>query len=101
MSEQDKAMPKGRCPVCGRSVFRGRECVHCHHWLPAPSEPGKRGKGLKCPICASYTLIDNRCGTCGARFVGNMANRNGRDILKRQKEEEERKQIRNMWYCIK
>ncbi len=91
MPEQEKTVPKLRCPMCGHGVFQGRECVRCHHWLPEPTEPGKHGKGVKCPICASYTLVDNLCGTCGARFVGDVVNRrvSRRQLLRREKEREE------------
>lgn len=66
-------MSGSKCPYCGKSTFiktaTGGQCTSCGKIMTTPANDGKGGRGKKCPRCNHYTIFDNVCRSCGARFT--------------------------------
>lgn len=65
-------MPGKVCPVCKHKTIRetptGAKCNHpgCPFVMKVPSPAP--GKGTRCLNCGKYTVYDNKCRNCGAKF---------------------------------
>lgn len=61
-----------KCPRCNKLTFfvngRTGECENCGYKMLIPPNGGKGGKGMKCLNCGKYTVFDNICNKCGARY---------------------------------
>lgn len=61
-----------KCPKCNQFTFfvngRNGECKKCGYKMQIPANEGKGGKGKKCLNCGKYTVFDNVCSNCGARY---------------------------------
>lgn len=61
------------CPNCGELTLfltkngKNRKCK-CGFELIVPPNAGKGGKGKKCANCGQYTVFENICTNCGARY---------------------------------
>lgn len=62
------------CPHCGEQTFflvkgNNRKCSKCGCEMIVPPNQGKGGKGKKCPNCGQYTLFNDYCNNCGAKYI--------------------------------
>lgn len=61
-----------KCPKCNQLTFfmngRTGECKKCGYKMQVPANEGKGGKGKKCLHCGKFTVFDNVCSNCGARY---------------------------------
>ena len=60
------------CPQCGRATFfesqTGRRCTNCGYIMTVPANDGKGGMGRKCSNCGKFTVFNNVCRSCGAKY---------------------------------
>lgn len=61
-----------KCPRCNQLTFfvngRNGECKSCGYEMQVPANEGKGGKGKRCPNCGKYTVFNDACSNCGARY---------------------------------
>ena len=59
------------CPECKTTLISSSGtyiCKKCGYKMQVPANEGKGGKGKKCLNCGKYTVFDNVCSNCGARY---------------------------------
>lgn len=61
-----------KCPICKKLTFvmngRSGECNTCGYTMRVPANVGKGGKGKKCLNCGRFTVFNDSCDNCGARY---------------------------------
>lgn len=69
-------MPGRKCPKCGQATFfvnaRTGECKSCGYKMQIPPNEGKGGKGKKCTNCGRFTVFNDICSNCGARYKATL-----------------------------
>lgn len=65
-------MPGKKCPKCKRLTFfvngRKGECQSCGYKMHIPANEGRGGRGKRCINCGCFTVFDEVCSHCGARY---------------------------------
>jgi DNA-directed RNA polymerase subunit RPC12/RpoP len=62
------------CPRCGKPQFyktvgENRKCTYCGHEMIVPPNKNKGGRGNKCSNCNHFTVFNQKCTNCGARYI--------------------------------
>jgi rRNA maturation protein Nop10 len=61
-----------KCPKCNKPNFftnsTGGRCSNCGYTMIVPPNESKGGKGQRCLNCGKYTVFNDKCSNCGAKY---------------------------------